>query len=309
MGCPKCNDSGVNAKSGDVCDCGKGNGIVVRTRSHSKRLRPGASLTSCTMCCFVRYKGKPGLYALLAGHSCVESPTLKLGTQTVLSIVSHSYKLGVVNHGLAKCMIPDVLEESDFRVCGQEVSLTSVFIGERKKLQGMKVVVMGGLSGRCTAIIDLKALGHAVFGQDYFGLVRDGKSKMLLGSGDSGSPIFTEGGELIGIYVGRAPRVTHEQMNTEEEVSEIPRVGFLACVAMNATGVKLAKWNSRGKWIEPQSPPRGRPGSPASLRRSIELPHQRVFAPDDDSDSEERLVSAFESPGVKWVNAPGKGKK
>jgi hypothetical protein len=36
---------------------------------------------------------------------------------------------------------------------------------------------------------------------------------------------------------------------------------------------------------------------------------QRVFAPDDDSDSEERLVSAFESPGVNWVNAPAKGKK
>jgi S1-C subfamily serine protease len=106
---------------------------------------------------------------------------------------------------------------------------------DRHFLSGSKVYVAGSFTGLQSAIID-NSVVPAGWSEDYIGLVSQTDLPLRLAGGDSGSPIFTPQGLLVGIYTGRV------------DDANGPRVGFLARTAVLETKVKLATWDNRHDW-------------------------------------------------------------
>lgn len=201
-----------------------------------------------TMCCFV-YFAHPGftdLYVLCAGHSLESSKEqwIKPAVKALSSVPTMTkFTLGTRDYGFARVLsegkVPKVTA-ANFTVAGTALALRGVREESTAEMAaaGLEVLVAGGQSGLQRGVVD-NSDRPAGWSADYFGIAPRAGGALQLTGGDSGSPVFTEDGMLVGLYTGR---------EAKDDGNDQAFFGFRAIAAFAGTPARLATWESRAEF-------------------------------------------------------------
>lgn len=198
-----------------------------------------------TLCCFA-YFAHPAythLYALCAGHSLESSNEqwTKPAVKTLRGVPTLTkYALGTQDYGFARVLVDEGVARitaANFTVAGAGLALRGIKEATTAEMAAanLAVLVAGGESGLQRGVID-NTERPAGWSADYFGIAARNGGALQLTGGDSGSPVLTEDGLLVGLYTGR-------QANAAGDGHAF--LGFRASAAFAGTPARLATWESR----------------------------------------------------------------